>query len=65
MLLNLLVQLFLQLVHVLALVLPVTLVTDNVLQVLVGIHVIAAYNLCGVLYHILGQTYLAGYLHGK
>ena len=65
MLLNLLVKLFLKLMHVLALVLPVTLVTYNVLQILVGIHIITAYNLRSVLNDIFRQTYLAGYLNGE
>ena len=63
MLLNLLIQLLFQLMYILALVLPVSLVTYNILQVLVGIDIVTAYNLCGVLNDILGQTYLACYLY--
>ena len=65
MLLYLLVKLFFKLMDVLALVLPVSFVTDYVLEVFVSIDVITAYNLSGVLNYILGQTDLAGYFDGE
>ena len=65
MLLYLLVQLFFKLMHILTLVLPVTLVTYNILKIFVGIDIITTYNTGGILNDILRQTYLPGYLNGK
>ena len=53
------------LADVLALGFPITLVSHNVLQILVGIDIFATHNLRSIGNHFFRQTNLAGNLHGK
>ena len=49
----------------LAFALPVALVAHDVLQIFVALYVVGAYYLAGVVDHLFGQSYLAGYLNGE
>ena len=51
--------------YVLTFVLPVAFVAHDVLQVLVALYVFGAYDVGGLLYHVLGQSRLACYLYGE
>ena len=53
------------LMYLLPLAFPVSLVSHNVLQVLVALDVIRAHYLAGILDNLLRKTGLAGYLYGK
>ena len=58
-------HLFFALTDILAFSLPVTLITDNVLQILVTLDVFAAHDFRCIGDDILGQAYLTGNLHSK
>ena len=45
--------------------LPVALIANDVLQILVALYVFGAYDVAGLLDHLLGKTYLACYLDGE
>ena len=49
----------------LALALPITLITHDVLQILVALYIIRTDNITRVTYYLLGDTCLARYLNGK
>lgn len=49
----------------LALAFPVSFVTYDILQILVGIDVLAAYNLRGIGNYIFRQSDFTGYLYGE
>ena len=59
------IQLLLLLADVLALLLPVALVAHDVLQVLVALDIVVAYDVRGIGNDLLGKPYLAGNLHSK
>ena len=60
-----LLQTFLLLVHLLPLVLPVAFVAHYVEQIFVAVHIVLPHYLRGVVYHILRDADLAGYLDGE
>ena len=60
-----LVETFLLLVHVVALVFPVSAVAHDVEQILVHVDVVAAHQLRSLVDDLLRQSDLAGYLDGK
>ena len=58
-------QLLLALMDIGALVLPVTLVANDVLQIFVALDVVGANDVAGLAYHLFGESYLARNLDGK
>lgn len=58
-------QLLLALMDIGALVLPVTLVANDVLQIFVALDVVGAHDVAGLAYHLFGESYLARNFNGK
>ena len=58
-------QLLLALMDIGALVFPVTLVANDVLQIFVALDVVGAHDVAGLAYHLFGESYLARNLDGK
>ena len=58
-------QLLLALMDIGALVFPVTLVANDILQILVALDVVGAHDVAGLAYHLFWESYLARNLDGK